>query len=108
MGSAEALVRLFMNVMDQQLLSPEKTEMFFTELPTDNGNETGYAFGIGDNISASGVRYHGHSGSAVGARSILLAYPDKKLVVVILCNLNDGAINEQIGQITSAFRAIGE
>lgn len=105
-GTADSFAKLYLDLLNNRILPPESTARFLSEIPTDKGESTQYAFGIGDVTNANGIRYHGHTGSAVGARSIFLLYPDKKLVVVLLCNLNDPAINQEIGNISNVFRAM--
>lgn len=106
-GTAEALVKLYLGVLNQQVLSQKSLEQYFTAIPTDKGEPTQYAFGIGDVTNEAGIRYHGHSGSAVGAKAILLVYPDINMVMVVLCNLNDRAISQDLGKIVNLFRAVG-
>lgn len=107
-GTAQALVKLYLGVLNQLVISEASLEQYFTAIPTDSGEPTHYAFGIGDVTNEAGIRYHGHSGSAVGAKAVLLVYPDIKMVMVILCNLNDGAINKELGSIARFFRAVRE
>ncbi len=105
-GTAEDLVKLYLSMLNKEILTSESIEQYFSEIPTDSGQSTQYAFGIGDVTNSEGVRYHGHSGSAVGARSVLIVYPDIKMVIVILTNSNDEAINRELGSIAALFREV--
>ncbi len=105
-GTAESLVKLYLGVLNGQVLTEELQAVFFSEIPTDKGESTHYAFGIGDNFTQAGDRYHVHTGSAVGASAILLLYPEEKVVVSILSNMKDATLNGKIGEIAKAFRSI--
>ena len=102
-GTAQDLVKLYLNVLNQKVLTPETTSMYFSQILKDSGESTNYAFGIGDAVSSDGIRYHSHSGSALGANAILFIYPENKVVIVMLSNLNNKAINNKIGEIANLF-----
>lgn len=102
-GTAESLVKLYLGVLNQKVLSVEALEKFLTQIPLGNGKSTGYAFGIGANTTKEGVRYNAHSGSAVGAHAILVLFPEQKKVAVILCNKKDKDIQQKVFEIAGLF-----
>ncbi len=107
-GTAQSLVRLYLDVLNHRVISQQTLEVYFNEIETDNNKHTNYAFGIGDAISESGSRYHAHTGSAIGASSALLIYPESKVVVVLLGNLDNNTLNGKIGQISKPFKEVAE
>ena len=102
-GTPEDVVKIQMAMLNSQIVSAETTELYYTGLKNAAGEDTGYAFGIGDAQGSSGLRYHSHTGSAVGANGVMLAYHDSKVVVVILGNLNDNTMNSRVGEIGALF-----
>ena len=108
-GTAEGLVRLHLALINGNIISADLTEKYYNSIPTTKGKPTNYAFGVGDATSKTGTRYHAHTGSALGANSVLLIYPasndfDIPLVIVILGNINKDEMNSKIGQIAKLFR----
>ena len=65
----------------------ETTRQLFTISDTlENGKETNYGIGWMSGIDGKGRQYYGHGGSGIGARAMLLVYPDYETVLVILSN----------------------
>lgn len=95
--TAEDLVRFGNSLLAGRLLDAEGVAGAFARMKTSTSKETDYAFGWGWNSDAAGERYVGHSGGAIGGRSALLLYPDEKVVVAILANIED----ERFGEVTS-------
>lgn len=91
-------------------LSAEIAKKLFTPLPLDSGELTLYALGfraqLADPDADPPERFvvH-HGGSSIGARSMLLMYPDEGLVVALQCN-SDGydAKEKDASEIASYFR----
>lgn len=66
----------------------------------NNGTATGYGFGLGAS-APNGHRQIGHSGGINGFSSMLSAYPDDSLIVVVLANSEDantGRIAQRIAR----------
>ena len=107
-GTAEAIVKLHLAMANEFFVNEDLLDQYYTAIPDEDEN-TSYVFGIGDNISStSGRRYHAHTGSALGASSVLIVYePDetlqKPLVAVILGNMKDSEMNNHIGNLASFF-----
>lgn len=72
-------------------LSAEVVRKLFTPLPLDDGEPTIYALGFRSQLADPKAEpprrfvVH-HGGSSIGARSMLLMYPDEGLVVALQCN----------------------
>ena len=103
-GTADDLVMLHLAMLNGDIVGGEVLEQYYSQIPLDNGESTGYAFGIGDNMSQSGFRYHSHTGSAVGGYGIMVIYPETKKVIVMLMNLNDNEVSKVVGNIANNFR----
>lgn len=81
------LVRFSRGLLDGELLQPETVELLWTSQRTRDGSETGYGIGWSVGRDAAERRVVSHSGGSVGSRSMLLVYPDERLVVAIAANL---------------------
>ncbi|MEP5611664.1 MAG: serine hydrolase domain-containing protein [Cyclobacteriaceae bacterium] len=108
-GTAEAIVKLHLGIANGLLFSDELLKLYYSGIPTSLREETGYAFGIGDGESSAGGRYHGHTGSALGASAVLLVYEKsetlpKPLVLAILGNIKDAEMNAQAGKVAELFK----
>ncbi len=106
-GTAEALVKLHLAMANGKFVSEDLLERYYSAIPGVE-EPTSYAFGLGDNISSTGKRYHAHTGSAVGASSVLIIYEKdeslpKPIVAVILGNLKDAEMNNHIGKLALGF-----
>lgn len=62
------------------------TELFKTQYTSD-GKPTNYGIGWRSGEDKKGRKWIGHSGGSVGGTTMMLAYPEEKLVVVTLVNL---------------------
>jgi CubicO group peptidase (beta-lactamase class C family) len=81
------LVRFSLALMRGELLRPETVHRLWTSQHTRDGGETGYGIGWSVGRDAAERRVVSHTGGSVGARSMLLVYPDERLVVAITANL---------------------
>lgn len=108
-GTAEAVVKLHLAMVNGEFVSEESLEKYYTQIPDDKGESSGYAFGIGDSMSKSGMRYHSHTGSAVGANAVLVVYrkSDRNpvpIVAVIMGNMKEPTMNSNVGKLAGYFR----
>jgi len=81
------LVRFSLGLLGGALLTPTTVELLWTSRRTRDGSETGYGLGWSVGRDADERRVVSHTGGSVGARSILLVYPDERLAVAITTNL---------------------
>ncbi len=81
------LVRFSLGLLRGALLTPTTVELLWTSRRTRDGSETGYGLGWSVGRDADERRVVSHTGGSVGARSMLLVYPDERLAVAITTNL---------------------
>lgn len=83
----EDLVRFGFAHLRPGFLKQQTINMLWTSQKTADGKETGY--GIGWNVSrdAQGRRMVRHSGGSIGGTTMLIVYPDAKVVIAVSCNL---------------------
>jgi CubicO group peptidase (beta-lactamase class C family) len=78
--------------------------MMWTSQRTEGGEETGYGIGwfMGN---VDGRRQVWHTGGAVGGSTILLIWPDARVVVSILTNLESARPTEPAREVAALFAA---
>lgn len=70
-----------------RLLDADDMRRAFTSMQTSAGEETGYGIGWGVGQDSAGERFVAHSGGAIGGRAALLLFPDARVAVAILGNI---------------------
>lgn len=90
LSGAEDLARFGSALLQPGYLKAESLKLLFTSQKTNDGSETGYGMGWGIRKSAGGQTIYEHSGGSVGGSCQLIVYPETRVVVVLLTNL-DGA-----------------
>lgn len=88
-STAEDLARFHIALDEGRLLKPETLARMYTPARLNDGSETGYGLGWFINKDAQGRRWVAHSGGATGGSTYLLRYPEGKLAVAILCNVEN-------------------
>ncbi len=81
------LVQFSLGLMNGELLKPETVGRLWRSQRTRDGSETGYGIGWSVGRDADERRVVSHTGGSVGARSLLLLYPEEKLTVAVAANL---------------------
>lgn len=89
LSTAEDLVRFGSAHLRGAFLKPATLEMLFTTQRTASGEETGYGLGWGVGKDSKGRRLVQHGGGSVGGTSMLMLYPESKVVVAVLSNLTN-------------------
>lgn len=103
-GTAADLVKLHLAMLNKEISQEPFLNRYYQSSQDNKGAKTNYAFGLGDNLSTdSGVRYHSHTGSGRGANTVLIIYPESKLVITLLGNLESNLMNQEIGNIAKPF-----
>lgn len=86
-SNSEDLVRFGNALLSNKFLKKETLELFTTPLKPANGKETDYGLGWFTKTDNFGFRWFGHSGGAMGGRSMLIIYPDDNIVIALVTNL---------------------
>lgn len=106
-GTAPALARFGGRVIDGGVVSPATREWMQTPARLTDGTpvmerDSTVGFGWRRGIDPAGRRMLHHAGTAVGARSALLLYPEKVTSVALLSNASWTSAIEQSAQMLSA------
>jgi CubicO group peptidase (beta-lactamase class C family) len=88
-SSAYDLARFGIKLMDGSILSSTN----LATMTTKPDNKSNYAFGW-DTGTDSGQKVFAKSGGQPGARSYIRCYPDKKIVIVLMCNTSGDGISD--------------
>ena len=102
-GTARSLAQIHQNLLGGFILNKESMAVYYKSFNKANGESVNYAFGLGTGKTQDGLTYYSHSGSALGANGIVLIYPEKKIVLVMLGNLNSDEMNSVGGKIARLF-----
>jgi CubicO group peptidase (beta-lactamase class C family) len=102
LSTVEDLVRYGSGLLAGKILKKETLDMVFASQKLANGTETGYGIGWARDLHNRQL-YIGHTGSAVGASSILVMNPDKKIVLSMICNLQNTSLKDLAYQIMGLF-----
>lgn len=82
------LVVLASALFEPGLLEREWLDELFEPVRTADGAEHPYAFGWSISRDGAGRPIFGHSGSQPGASAWLFAWPEQRVAVALLCNIN--------------------
>lgn len=102
LSTARDLARFGMALLGGELVSPESLSHLFSPQKTVSGAGTGN--GLGWRISAdSGGPRMSQSGRTVGGRSAIVLVPERRLVVVILANIDGDHLDDHANRIATFF-----
>ncbi len=98
------LVRWNTTLHGGQVLSPAMYQRMTTPAPLNDGTRTEYGLGLAP-ATVDGRRVFGHGGGAPGFSTQLDFYPDQRLTVVVLTNLEGGGAGAIARDIAAAVFA---
>lgn len=101
-SNTEDLVRFGWAHLDGSFLRPATVEALFTSQRTTSGKVTNYGIGWSSGTDSAGRRWVGHTGGSVGARAVLLVYPDQRVVVAALANLGTAPMSPEFAERLAA------
>lgn len=78
------------------LLRPATVDTLTRSQRLRDGAPTNYGIGWSTNTDAAGRRWFGHTGSSVGGRAVLVAWPEQRVVVAVLANLGQAPMSTQL------------
>ncbi len=104
LSTASDLVRYGSAYLSPGFLKPETVHLMWTSQRTSAGEETGYGIGWFTR-TVDGRRQVWHTGGAVGGSTILLIWPDEKVVVSILTNLESARPIQPARDVAALFAA---
>jgi len=97
-STAEDMARFAIALQAGKLVKRETLEAMFAPQKSRDGKAVGY--GLGWFVSADGKVVR-HGGSQQGARTVVHMVPERKLAVVILCNLEGTNVDELAAQVAA-------
>jgi CubicO group peptidase (beta-lactamase class C family) len=103
--TAQDLARWDISMIDQTILKPESYRVLEAEVPMTNGVGSRYGLGVSVGI-ANGKRIISHGGEVSGFTARNEVYPDDRVAIVVLTNMDATSASEQIaGGISRALFA---
>lgn len=97
------LVRFGSALLQPGFLNKETLTLMFTPQRTRSGKETGYGMNWFIDKDEHGHSLYWHSGSSVGGKSLLLIYPEEKLVLAMQVNLTNADLNPVPRKLATLF-----
>lgn len=97
------LVRFGSALLQPGFLDADTLEQMFTPQRTQDGRETGYGMNWFIEQGEQGRRVYWHSGSSVGGKSLLLIYPEERLVLAMQVNLTNADLNPIPRRLAALF-----
>jgi len=104
-STAEDLVKFGSALVAPGFLRRQTLELLFTSQRTSAGEETGYGIGWFLRTDSLGHHWAFHGGSAVGGTAVFGVDRDAHVVVALLTNLSDAAV-EPAQEIEAAFERL--
>jgi serine beta-lactamase-like protein LACTB len=108
-STVEDLIRFHIALDEGRLLRRETLEQMYTPAKLNDGTPLDYGLGWRIQIDQQGRRWISHSGGATGGTTFLLRYPEGKLAVAVMCNLegagNLGALARQVADVVLQDRS---
>ena len=105
LSTASDLVTFGSAFLKPGFLKQQTIDLLWTPQKTSDGKSTGYGIGWGSAVDSAGRREVSHSGGAMGANSLLLIYPNEKLVVAVIANTNTRYASAGAREIARIFLA---
>ena len=92
LSTVEDLVRFGAAHLRPGFLKQQTLDLLWTSQKTADGKETGYGIGWSVGRDAQGRRVVRHSGGSVGGTTMLIIYPEAKVVIALICNLSNAPV----------------
>lgn len=102
LSTAEDLARFGSALLEPGFLSEESRKLLFTSQHTLDGKPTGNGIGWFVRQDKEGRPFYYHTGGQQGATTSIYLRPDKRLVVVLLCNLSEADVfgeGKELGEL---------
>jgi len=81
------LVKFGSALLDKKIINKNSLDILFEPRRTNDGKETGSAYGFRISTDSRGRKVLHHGGESEGARAFLLLYPNEKLCIAICANI---------------------
>jgi len=102
-ATSEDLIHFGNEIIDPQIISEESLKELLKAQKTQDGKSTNYGIGFGIGTSPRNTPNFSHSGGGVGATTLLLVYPEEKIVIAIVTNLSQVPIRDFGKKLENVF-----
>ena len=102
LSTAEDLARFGSALLEPGFLSDDSRQLLFTSQHTLDGKPTGNGIGWFVRKDKNGRPFYYHTGGQQGATTSIYLQPDRRLVVVLLCNLSEADVfgeGKELGEL---------
>lgn len=103
LSTSEDLIKFGNEVIHPKLISETTLKELITPQILESGKSTYYGIGFSIGKSKNKTLVYSHSGSGVGASTLLLIYPEEEVVISILTNLSNVPIFDLGKTLESIF-----
>ncbi|MDP5158712.1 MAG: beta-lactamase family protein [Flaviramulus sp.] len=103
LSTSEDIVKFGNELIFPKIISQKALENITKPQRLITGENTGYGIGFSSVTTKKGTPKYYHTGGGVGASSILLVYPEEKVVITVLTNLTGVNMEEFGKQLESVF-----
>lgn len=103
LSTSEDIVKFGNELIFPEIISQKALENITKPQRLITGENTGYGIGFSSVTTKKGTPKYYHTGGGVGASSILLVYPEEKVVITVLTNLTGVNMEEFGKQLESVF-----
>ena len=102
-STAEDVAKFAQSHLDGGILLPSTVALWTKGQATIDGKNTKYGIGWRGDIDSKGRRWIGHSGGSVGGTSMMLVYPEERVIVITLVNLSRAKMGNLAFRIANQF-----
>ncbi|MEL6718605.1 MAG: serine hydrolase domain-containing protein [Bacteroidota bacterium] len=104
-STAEDVIKFGVAHLSEGYLQSETLQEWTATQYTKDGKPTNYGIGWRSGKDKKNRAWYGHSGGSVGGTSMLLIYPEEKIVVVTLVNLSSAKMGDLAFRLANQFLA---
>ncbi len=102
-ATSEDLIRFGNEIIDPKVIKKESLKELLTAQKTKDGKSTKYGIGFVIGQNSKNTPVVSHSGGGAGASTLLLIYPEEKVVIAIVCNLSQVPIGQLSRKLERLF-----
>jgi len=102
-STSEDLVRFGNEIISPNILSKESVAELLKPQSTSDGKSTDYGVGFGIAKTSKGTPKYSHTGGGIGATTVLLMYPQEKVVIAVVMNLSQASGRSLVEKLEEIF-----
>ncbi len=93
-STSEDVARFAQKFWFSEMISNDLRTDYTTPQKTDDGKSTKYGVAWVSGVDDKGRQWYGHAGGGVGAKAMMIVYPEEELVIVVLSNCSNAKLRE--------------